>query len=245
MYGAERAIEIASARKGTSVFMDVDLVKDVAVSYALEKVYCKYDVDHEGASSISGFLYRVVFNCVMSELKKEGTLAGKKDVFEGDKLSDNALSVLFNDPEVEEKSRKREELIQDMLACMKKLQPVDQVILKCWMLFKRGDYTREAIEELGWEDTPRTRNVVNVRCTRAFDTLRGMMMPMRELYVSTIIRHACRKRENRPIGRMMPDGFVVDQNYLRRRRRAARKSVTGRIDYRQLSQILSSALPEQ
>lgn len=60
-----------------------------------------------------------------------------------------------------------------MLECLKKLNGVDQVILRCWMVYPKGEYTDMAIEELGWDDNKRTRNVVNVRCNRAITTSSG------------------------------------------------------------------------
>ena len=79
--------------------------------------------------------------------------------------------------------KQKEDLIAEMLDCLKKLNGVDQVILGCWMVYPKGEYTDMAIEELGWDNNKRTRNVVNVRCNRAIAML-GNMMEEYRIYIS-------------------------------------------------------------
>ena len=77
-----------------------------------------------------------------------------------------------------------------MLDCLKKLNGVDQVILGCWMVYPNGEYTDMAIEELGWDNNKRTRNVVNVRCNRAIAMLGNMMEDYR-IYISVHSAKGC------------------------------------------------------
>ena len=103
-----------------------------------------------------------------------------------------------------------------------------------------GDYTDMAIEELGWDDNKRTRNVVSVRCNRAI-TMLGKMMDdarcdYRDLYVPSV-----QKAPDQP---SEPIRSINDYNFIRRRQRAARKSITSGIDYRELAKSLSSRLPD-
>ena len=237
-----------------SQYIDVDLVKDLGISYALEKVYCKYDVDHESKAKITTFLSKVVHNCVLTELGKESTraLAGKrKDIVDFAKDPVSCFSKKnkkgnakgFRDYiESGRKFEKKEELIQEMLACVKKLSGVDQIIINCWMLFDKREYTGEAIEQLGWEDTKKTRNVVQVRCNRAIEMLQKMMSGVRadyrDIYVSPIGE---KKSEQTSELKVHSD---VDQNYMRRYQRAAKKSISAKVDFIRLSQVLTSSLPD-
>ena len=71
-----------------------------------------------------------------------------------------------------------------------------------------GDYTDMAIEELGWDDNKRTRNVVNVRCNRAI-TMLGKMMgdarcDYRDVYVPIVIWPS-RSLQDFPTRRGTPD----------------------------------------
>ena len=86
--------------------------------------------------------------------------------------------------------KKKEDLIAEMLDCLKKLNGVDQVILGCWMVYPKGEYTDMAIEELGWDNNKRTRNVVNVRCNRAIAMLGNMMEEYRIVYISASCERA-------------------------------------------------------
>lgn len=59
-------------------YIDVDVVKDLGISYGLEKVYNTYDVDHESKAGVKTFLSTVVHNCVLTELGKESTAVWAK-----------------------------------------------------------------------------------------------------------------------------------------------------------------------
>lgn len=230
-----------------SQYIDVELVKDLGISYALEKVYCKYDVEHESKAKITTFLSKVVHNCVLTELGKESTraLAGKRKNILGfmrDPGSGLARSSGgFRDyMESGRKFEKKEELIAEMLRCLKKLSAVDQVILKCWMENPKRDYIDIALEELGWENNKNTRNVVGVRRDRAIEMMQKLMCgarsDYRDIYVS-------------PFGEKTPEpapkaSSDVDYNYMRRYQRAAKKSISGKVDYVRLSKVLTSSLPD-
>lgn len=228
-----------------SKYIDVGLVKDLGISYALEKVYCKYDVDHESKAKITTFLSTVVHNCVLTELGKEATSvqAGKRNGgfdFTKDPGSNvgRGMGGFRDYLESGRKFEKKEDLIKEMLACVKRLSAVDQIILNCWMLYKRSEYTSQAIEALGWEDTPNNRNVVHVRCNRAIEMLQKMMggarSDYRDIYVS-------------PFGEKTPEPASpakASYNYVRRYQRAAKKAISGKVvDYDRLSEVLTSRLP--
>ena len=63
-------------------YIDVTLVKDLGISYGLEKVYNTFDVDHESRAKIKTYLSKVVHNCVLTELGKESTAVGAKSALE-------------------------------------------------------------------------------------------------------------------------------------------------------------------
>lgn len=232
-----------------SKYIDVGLVKDLGISYALEKVYCKYDVDHESKAKITTFLSTVVHNCVLTELGKEATKvqAGKRKSgfdFTKDPGSNvgRGMGGFRDYIESGRKFEKKEDLIKEILVCVKRLSGVDQIILNSWMTCKRSEYTSDAIEALGWEDTPNNRNVVHVRCNRAIEMLQKMMggarSDYRDIYVS-------------PFGEKAPEPALqekassdVDYNYVRRHQRAAKKAISGKVvNYDRLSEVLTSRLP--
>lgn len=59
-------------------YIDVTLVKDLGISYGLEKVYNTFDVDHESRAKIKTYQSKVVHNCLLTELGKEPTAVGAK-----------------------------------------------------------------------------------------------------------------------------------------------------------------------
>lgn len=136
--------------------------------------------------------------------------------------------------------KKKEDMIAKMLECLMKLNGVDQIILRCWMVYPKGEYTDMALEELGWEDNKRTRNVVNVRCNRAIAMLGKMMggarSDYRDVYVPSV-----QKAPDQPSEPVQANN---DYNFKRRRQRAARKSITSGIDYRDLARSLSKSLSD-
>lgn len=233
-------------------YIDVELAKDLGISYGLEKVYNNYDVDHESNAKVKTFLSTVVRNCVLTELGKESTAVGAKKrpgvcmdsmvlaaTIRGSYASLRAFSNTF---QTSGRYEKKEDLIANMLECLKKLNGVDQVILNCWMIYPKGEYIDMALEELEWEDNKRTRNVVSVRWGRAVEMLRKMMeggrSNYRDIYSSP---NVAKTPELTPIPKVSSD---VDYNFTRRRQRAAKKSITSRIDYKGLANALTSSLSD-
>ena len=231
-------------------YIDVTLVKDLGVSYGLEKVYNTFDVDHESKAHIKTYMWKVVHNCVLTELGKESTAVGAKKRRMGsvDVLQDagtfggrGKFGGFRDYIESGRKYEKKEELIAQMLQCMKKLSGEDQVILRCWMIYPKREYTDRALEELGRENNSRTRNVISVRRDRAIVMLRKMMggarSDYRDIYVPT--------HQNAPSQPAEPNTLSsLDYNFVRRRQRAAKKSITSGIDYRGLAKSLSTSLPD-
>ncbi len=233
-------------------YIDVELVKDLGISYGLEKVYNNYDVDHESNAKVKTFLSTVVRNCVLTELGKESTAVGAKKrpgvcmdsmvlaaTIRGSYASLRAFSNTF---QTSGRYEKKEDLIANMLECLKKLNGVDQVILNCWMIYPKGEYIDMALEALEWEDNKRTRNVISVRWGRAVEMLRKMMegarSNYRDIYSSP---NVAKTPELTPIPKVSSD---VDYNFTRRRQRAAKKSITSRIDYKGLANALTSSLSD-
>lgn len=228
-------------------YIDVDVVKDLGISYGLEKVYNTYDVDHESKAGVKTFLSTVVHNCVLTELGKESTAVGAKKrtgksmdsmlvaaTIEGNYTSLESFSETFRTPG---RFKQKEDLIAEMLDCLKKLNGVDQVILGCWMLYPKGEYTDMAIEELGWDNNKRTRNVVNVRCNRAIAMLGNMMEDYRIVYISAKCERARDSSNSGPKAKS-----ALDYNFIRRRQRAAKKAITSRLDYASLAKTLACKL---
>ena len=236
MQAADKTISGHIAKYGPlNAAIDVDLVKDLGVSYGLERVFYTYDVDHESKSKIRSYLYVVVHNCVLTELGKESSAVKAKkrkmsmvDFFQdqGTFERPGGLGGFRDYLEYSGRYERKEELIAQMLLCLKKLNGVDQVILDCWMNYPRSEYAEQAIEMLELEDSVRTRNMISVRCFRAIEKLQKMMTGIRsdyrDIYVSLRSEH-------------------TDYNYTRRRKRAATKSITGKIDYEGLVKALTSS----
>ena len=233
-------------------YIDVELAKDLGISYGLEKVYNNYDVDHESNAKVKTFLSTVVRNCVLTELGKESTAVGAKKrlgvcmdsmaLAATIKGSHTSLETFSGSLKSSGRFEKKEDLIAKMLECMKKLNGVDQIILNCWMLYPKGEYIGRALEELEWEDNKRTRNVVSVRWGRAIEILRKMMegarSNYRDIYSSP---NVAKTPELTPIPKVSSD---VDYNFVRRRQRAAKKSITGGLDYNGLAKALTSNIPD-
>lgn len=231
--------------------IDVDLVKDLGVSYALDKVFETYDVDNKNKASIKTFLSVVVRNKVLNELEKARTEAKKKrrtddpasDLYkEGSFRADEDSYGLLDGLKIEGKFKKKEDLIAAMHSCMAKMNPIDVRIIDIWSNYPRFEYTAAVLDELGWEDTPRTRNMVQVRCTRAIGSLGKRMEKYREDYLD-VCSTPEKMPEEKTIGGPRPKTHSdVDYNFVRRRRRAARKSITSGIDYSNLATSLADML---
>ncbi|MDY3963757.1 MAG: hypothetical protein SOY98_05600 [Candidatus Cryptobacteroides sp.] len=255
-----------------SRYIDAELVKDMGISYALEKVYCEYDSEHESKAGIWTFMSRVVHNCVLSEMKREqwavgGDLRDSSFDFspdpedENEREKDNLCDYLNSAADSEAK----EKLIAEVLSCMKRLKPIDQVIVSCWMTCPKGQYTDMALSELNMEDNARNRETVQRRCCRAIEGLKKKMEEKSEFALGEIfciytpsdritlsfenagcdskskdeveIPRASRK-EKLLHYRSFPVMDPIDRQEQSRRRSAAEQSITGRIDYDQLSRTL-------
>lgn len=234
--------------------IDVDLVKDLGVSYALDKVFETYDVDNKNKASVKTFLSVVVRNKVLNELAKARTEAKKKrrtddpasDLYKSSKpynyKADEDSYGLLDALKIEGKFKKKEELIAAMQSCMTKMDPVDVAIIRIWSNYPRFEYTAAALDELGLDDTPRTRNMVQVRCNRAIDSLGKRMEKYREDYLD-VYSTPEKMPEEKTIGGPRPKTHSdVDYNFVRRRRRAARKSIASGIDYTNLAATLADML---
>ena len=81
-YLGEIHITIYKSHGQLNPYIDVTLVKDLGISYGLEKVYNTFDVDHESRAKIKTYLSKVVHNCVLTELGKESTAVGAKSALE-------------------------------------------------------------------------------------------------------------------------------------------------------------------
>lgn len=217
--------------------IDVQLVKDLGISYALEKAFATYDPDNEKGASVKTYLSRLVHNFVLNELGKEGTATGAKKR-RGTATDDDVdvQKVIQSFMRTDNKAETKESLIAEMMKCMKKLSGIDQKIMSCWMSYARNEYAVRAIEELGWEDNEQTRNLVAGRRYHATEQLREMMKKSREVYVGI---SSDANKVPKEVEHVVSN---VDYNAIRRRRRAITKSFAGDIDYKSLANNLLSML---
>ena len=155
-------------------YMDLEYVKQICVSYALEKVYKNYDVDHEKGASVETYMSDILHNCLMTELGKEWTSVKrahpKKVQLKRTKSKDTVdtnvsegvptCGTITSGPsggsyiEATRVYERKEKVIERMMECIKKLQITDQIILDCW-LNEKGSYVKKALERLGYEVEPR------------------------------------------------------------------------------------------
>lgn len=221
-----------------SPFIDVELVKNLGVCYALEIVYNTYDIDHEKRAKIETYMSGVVRDKVLTELGKEGTSvrAGKRGSNAVEDLKGKDLCIDFKEYLQDEiKHTKKDELIAEMLRCMKSMDGIDQLILNCWMSYPRSEYTEAAIKELELEDNYNSRNLIQRRLNRAIAKLGKKMEKFRPAFL-TINNE---QRIHSPRNTTQPG---TDYNFVRRRRRAARRSIADSIDYAKLEEQLNNHL---
>jgi|GEM_PF-3265451 len=241
-----------------SPYIDQTLIKDTAVYEALEKAYETYDAEREGEGGIHSYLYILVRNCVCNELRTNAAAVGVKqrdpEISDYKQLKD--LKDLLVDIEQEYKYVEKEELIKEMISCMKTLDGVDQVILSCFMTYPKSEYTDMALEQLGWEDSPRRRNVIQVKCNRAIAALRKKMD--RALDISLDIQSLGNEITIFGNNIEMPEFHTEDtfkQYKLRRisqklhsthtrHQREAIKNITRKINYTELEKMLASVMPD-
>lgn len=229
-----------------SLYIDVEMVKDLAVSYALEKTYCKYDDNHKSKATIGTLLSRIVHNCVLTELKKEARAvqADKRDEdfnFNCDletntnRGKDYIREYIDSSNESEEKEKQ----INKIISCVKKLSEVDQVIISCWMSYAKRHYTAMAILELGWEDNKSNRSVIQVRCSRAIDTMKNMLEREASFRDDCVIL-----LENKDTQIIKLESFHKCSVTPREVPVSQKKHIISCIDYIHLSEILLEGMPE-
>lgn len=191
--------------KGPLRNMDIELIKSAGVYNGLEAAFKNYDENREGKASIKTYLSTIVWKKVLSELEKaynaaivkvtfvedvrhrDSDVPDNENVPDYDDYSENSGSHGGNDgqdygavPSIEDwdvvkRCVKKEELIKDLLSCLKKFKGIDRVILYCWMLYPRGEYLGKALEELGWEDNEDNRNLISTKRNRAIERLKREM----------------------------------------------------------------------
>lgn len=215
--------------------IDIDLVKDLGISYALEKVFLKYDVDNEKHASVKTFLSTVVRNCVLTELGKENTsIGGGGNGISPEDLAKSGKEYRVSDYiKYEERYERKEETLKELMACVKKLSPDDQVIIGYWMEDKRT-YVARALAEFGMEDTKSSRNIIYIRQNRALNLLKAMMGGVKPDYRNMYVH----------IPRGSAPATPEALNAQRRRQRAAASYITRNVDYNNLVDTFYSRLAE-
>lgn len=235
-----------------SASIDLDSVKAVGVTYALEKTYNTYDVDNERHASVETYLSTLVRNCVITELGKETTAVKRAHGVSKprrDKYTVKYSSVTPGMPQKGSTGKvfephdyvetygwagRKEEVLAELTGLLKKLPPMDQVVLANWMEDERT-YIAKSIEALGLEDTKRNRDMLSLRRNRALKALKDMMGGKRPDYRDIYI----------PSGHLRDlDGMEseysgverADRNFERRRERAARAHITREINYKSFSE---------
>ena len=236
--------------------VDKDSVKAIAVSYTLDKVYKTYDVNHEKGASIRTYLSGILKNCIITELKKAWTdvkrnhpeLIKRKDpVRESltekrmvtgvkgrgtDLVKSEAHTYMYGGGSHERKER----VIEQMVACIQKLNPMDQVILNCWM-YEPGNYVNKSLEMLGYEVTAKSQGMIRARLKRAQAALAKMMGGAKPDYRDIYI----------PSGKEAKDAVKiepVDRNLERRRARAIKREMGTQINYYGIAEKLYTSNEE-
>ena len=233
-------------------YIDIDLVKHIGVSFGLEKVYKKYDVDRAGAASLKTYMSVVIHNCVISELKKAWTevkrnhpeLVGVKTKDDAKRQGpmnkvgshgNNAVKrEAYSYMEASRIHERKEKIIEWMMECVKKLHPTDQVILKFWM-DGESNYVERVLHFLNIESNSKSQQMVRTRCRRAKLQLQQLMGGAKPDYRDVYI----------PTGEFRKDALkeaVGDRNLERRRDRAIKRQMATYIDYRHMSSKLYDKL---
>lgn len=206
---------------------DVELVKELGITYGLEKTFLKYDP----ASATNGmlpFLHTVVRNCVKTELVKEGKSLNLKNRDDMESLVENRKEYRFTTSIGSDAYHDRkEQVIKQLVGCVKKLSPMDQVIIYCW-LDDRKNYIEMALAELGLKDTPKTQNTISVHLNRAKKLLAQMMGGKKPQYRDAYLPAPSARNA------YGSDYVPVDRNTARRRERVATAYITRNIDYQVL-----------
>ena len=231
-------------------YMDLDYVKQICVSYALEKVYKNYDVDHEKGASVETYMSGIVHNCLMTELGKEWTSVKrahpKKVQLKRTKSKDTVdtnvsegvptCGTITSGPSegsdivATRVYERKEKVIERMMECIKKLQMTDQIILDCWLNERRG-YVNKALERLGFEVTVQSQGMIRRRLDLAKDRLAKMMGGTKPDYRDVYIPRGEFRHE-------AVEEVAVDRNLERRRSRAIKQTLDAQINYTVLTNKL-------
>ncbi len=245
-------IVIANVRKkGSSLdpALDIESVKIMGVTYALEKAYNSYDVDHEKHANLKTYLSTLVRNCVLTELGKETTGVNEAHCVskpKKDKDTPKYDHIMAGIPQRGSTGRafephdyveaygwadRKEEVLKRMMQLLKKLQPVDQVILENWMNDEKT-YLERTIKALNLEDTKRNRDMLSLRKKRALETLRALMGGKRPNYRDIYIPSGKYRDADGMAGEYSAKDEAYDRNFERRRYRAATAYITRDVDYK-------------
>lgn len=186
---------------------DIDMVKQLGIIEALEKTFLNFDDRRAEPASrtgkLSNYLYTLVHNCVISELKKEKT---RVDRFNGIKrrksessTEDSVITpcakrttmdgVVFEPHEIMDifgSQKGKEKQISEMMKKLKQLPPMDQVVITFWMnedqtnreYYLRGEqpqrtYVQRILDYYGLDKS--AANAVTLRCFKAKRKLAELM----------------------------------------------------------------------
>lgn len=212
--------------------IDQDLVKSVAVYYALEKVFQSFDVDRATEKGIKGFIFTTVHNQTLTELGKATTEIKPltKDV---DNLFKNPAAMGYT-KDLSYKQRK-EDVLADMMRTLKKLSPEDQELIGFWMDDQKT-YIEMALDALGLEDTPSNRNMIAVRFNRAKIHLAKAMGGKKPNYRDTYAPFPSASNA------ISNDYVPVEINAKRRRQRLVAAEITKSLDYQYMAERLYDML---
>lgn len=216
--------------------LDIDLIKDLAICYALEKVYATYDVDYENHPTVNAYLRKVTYRAVLTQMEKEGVavkggkgqsidffIKGGKEYRVGDYIK------------YENRYERKEEALAKLMEYVRKLMPIDQMIIGFWMVEKRT-YVEKVLEELGMEDNKRNRNIIYIRQCKALGLLRQMMGGVKPDYRDIYIHVPGVSRDEKEAA------AALDSNAVRRRRRTATAYITRNVDLKQAAENIYKEL---
>lgn len=236
--------------------IDLGLVKQLTLTYSLERVYQKYDVEREGAASVKTFLNKVMYNCFLTELQKQWTEV-KRNHPELVKVKDKVRDQIkykgimtgvrgAGDDGVKwephtyasasDVYERKEDVINKLMECIQKLNPTDQIILDCWMNEKRN-YVDKALERLGLDITKQSQGMIRRRLDLAKAKLAKMMGGAKPDYRDVYI----------PSGEAAKDAIKMepgDRNLERRRARAIKREMGTQVNYMGIAQKLYTSMEE-
>lgn len=212
--------------------IDQDLVKSIAVYYALEKVFQNFDVDRATEKGIKGFIYRTVHNQTITELGKATTQIGHftQDV---DTLLKNPADMGYT-KDLSYMQRK-EEVLAEMMMTLKTLSPEDQELIGFWMDDQKT-YIERALDVLGLESTPSNRNMIAVRFNRAKIRLAKAMGGKKPNYRDSYAQLPSASNA-------LPESFApVQLNSKSRRQQKVAAEITKSLDYQYMAEKLYDML---